>query len=453
MKQAFERDGISPEQARATLEQWSKLGEKPEVLADLGGENVRALLSSITNLPGPARQQADEIFRLRQSYHSQRMLKDISEAGGVDARKFLDDIDALTAAQKEAAAPLYEKMDSVRFTLRETVGGEARRRSNTDAGDFLERFLGRQQIRKSVRLGKEIADADFEDQVVKELTAIARGEMPDTVSLKTLDYIKRGMDVRIRQVELNDKAKDLGRALKGLRANYRAIVDNLALREGYDYQAARNVYAGYAATQDAVELGRDAVSNKMMPDEIKRALSQMDGAEQEGFRRGFTRKLYEVFSTQPRNTDQTRKLRTDAMEEAMRVVFGDEADALVSNILRESNMIETARTASPRAGSQTARLAASMDDTAMSPDVASALENFATGRPISAGGSLLRGGIRRMNDAAMLPETKEELARLLLSPATPDATQQLALQRLIVLTNRSAAGRPSGALAGSTPEE
>src|SRR3546814_8096421 len=59
---AFERDGVGFDDAVKQLDAWQKAGAKPEVLADLGGDNVRSLLRGALSVPTSARGAADDVF-------------------------------------------------------------------------------------------------------------------------------------------------------------------------------------------------------------------------------------------------------------------------------------------------------------------------------------------------------------------------------------------------------
>ncbi len=427
--EAFQRDGVNIEDAVNTIDEWARLGGKPETLMELGGENVKALAASITNVPGQTKNQALKFFGDRQKAQSARVIADMAEAAGVDPAVFLDDVETLLTKRKTAAGPLYEKLGKVRvpFVRRGVY-------NNIDDAEEIRRLFESSAIKKSVGLGYRIADADLETTVLNELKLIGRGELPDSVSLKTLDYVKRGLDEQIRSAKKTEGAVDTVRALTGLKRRYIDAVDLFSLRNGFDYAAARSAYAGPSAIKDAIDEGFEA-GLKTPPDEIRKLLSTLGESEREGFKRGFVRALYEKFGNQRTGIDRTKALDTDFMAERIRAVFGQKADDFLANLERESQMFQSAAVASPRVGSHTTRLLAGQADSELLGDAASITGNIVSGRPMSAIAALARAG-RRIEAQAMLPETREELGRLLLSTDTPQVVRELIREKMRAATRQ-----------------
>ena len=445
--EAFQRDGVTMEDAVIKLNAWAKGGSKPETLMELGGENVKSLAASISNVPGPAKDIAKKFFRKRQEGQNPRVLGDMTKAAGIDASKYLDDVGQLEASQKAAADPLYQAFRAEPGTASKDLAG----------------FMNRPTFKRAI--GEMIADAQ-DRNAIDEIQKVFRFNDPlngsgvpsfslvaDDVefSPNLLDRIKRTLDSMVESAKKSN-AEDASlkySRYRTLRNDFRDFMD-----EKYpNYKAARDAYAGPAAVKDAIEEGYSA-GTKTAPDQIRAMLSEMTTSEKEGFKRGFVRSLYEKFGNQKTGIDRAKAFDTPFMEDRIRAVFGKEADSFLNNMGRESEMFQSSTVASPRSGSHTSRLAAGMVDADTLGDVTSIGANVAGGRPISAIASMLRAG-KRIEARAMLPETQEELARVMFSTNTPVIVRNLAREKMRLLTQSKRTLGPSavaGSLAGNAAQ-
>lgn len=503
--QAFNDDGVTLDDAVKKIDDWAKGGAKPETLMELGGENVKALAASISNVPGPAKQTALTFFKGRQAGQNDRVMQDIAKAAGVDASKFLDDVDQLVASQKAASDPLYArarlndplkivqpgprqqraaadltaKANGMRETaaeLQSRVATLKRQESAAKANFELQTGLKtagaggqttasrasfndamRSRLRDERRAKELLSEADIAEakarnmlnpRASRELLQLieSRPALKRAVSIARTKVQNRGNKTvkgDVPTMEVLDRAKgvlddEIGGYMRA-GAN-RDAGDIIALKNEFvkllddanpEYAKARAAFAGPAEVKNAIEAGRDA-GVKTPPDQIMRQLSEMTPSEQDGFKRGFVRALYEKFGNQRTGLDRSKVFDTPFMEERIRAVFGQDADAFLANMAREGEMFQSAAVASPRAGSQTARLSAGIVDADTLGDAVSIAGNAAAQRPVSAIAALLRAG-KRIEARAMLPETREELSKIMFSTDTPFIVRNLAKEKMRLL--------------------
>lgn len=105
---AFERDGVDPNEALKRYQAWQQAGSKPEVLADLGGENVRNLAAVAANTPSNARQAAMDLVEQRKLGAPERVGADVQRSVSPTA-DYTGTADDLLRTRSQSARPLYEE--------------------------------------------------------------------------------------------------------------------------------------------------------------------------------------------------------------------------------------------------------------------------------------------------------------------------------------------------------
>ena len=104
------RDGITPAELRAASDR--AMG-KPEMLADLAGENVLQAAQVVARTPGPGRQIASENLRARIGpEQAQRLTEDIRRH--VSGEDFRTEWGAMLEQRSQEARPLYEAAWNIR---------------------------------------------------------------------------------------------------------------------------------------------------------------------------------------------------------------------------------------------------------------------------------------------------------------------------------------------------
>lgn len=136
---------------------------------------------------------------------------------------------------------------------------------------------------KEVYYPKEIKPGIFELEL---------RELPD---VRTLDYIKRGLDGIIeRGYKGEGMSTAQANALKDLRNQFvKALDENVP-----EYAAARAKYAGDLEVRDALRMGMKDF-NRLKEEEITKFMSTASGAEKEAFRTGAMRYLQDTIFDKP----------------------------------------------------------------------------------------------------------------------------------------------------------
>ena len=117
------------------------------------------------------------------------------------------------------------------------------------------------------------------------------GAIPD---VRTLDYIKRGMDDLIRKGKTNSDG-GLGptetSVIRGLKNDFLNVLDEATTVDGVSaYKEARKLYKGDIEVLDALEMGLKDFQG-MAPEEVKKMLNNLSAAEAETFVIGATRSI------------------------------------------------------------------------------------------------------------------------------------------------------------------
>lgn len=179
--------------------------------------------------------------------------------------------------------------------------------------------------------------------------------------------------------------------------------------------------------------GHEAGLKKTAPDVMQRIFDGLEDAQKEGYRRGYVRALFEEIGEKGDEVDRTLIFRTPTMRQRLRTLFGDKADLLMGKIFREKEMFSS-NALSPSLGEMRGG-AASFSD--LIDGVVSIGDNVAGGRPVSLISSLMKAN----NDAEVwtaLPETREELASIILSTELPVVIRRLAQEKAKMLAKREA---------------
>jgi hypothetical protein len=132
-------------------------------------------------------------------------------------------------------------------------------------------------------------------------------EIPD---VRTLDYIKRGIDATIdRGFRGEGISTAEANGLRDLRKVFVNAIDEATTdARGFSpYRAARQAYAGDMEVLDAARLGRKEFGN-LDHEEIAKMVGGMSGAEKDAFRTGVDRHLYDMIMVPSRNVNAAKSI-------------------------------------------------------------------------------------------------------------------------------------------------
>jgi len=411
---AFERDGISPEDALAKLREWRAAGSKPEALVDLGGENVRALASTAANLPGKSRQAAMDLVEARKGGASERVGADVARAIS-PSTNYAGTIDDLMTARQATAQPLYDKAYEASAwspRLQEFIADPIMK-------DGLKRGMNMLRL-EAVAAGKPFNPTALGVEIDAAGDVILR----DVPNMRVLDAAKRGLDDILEKYRDGTTGKlnltPEGRAIDQFRRSYLNVLDDL----NPDYKTARAAWAGPTQSREAMTLGRSILSEDA--DITAKKIASLDPGDKEFFRAGVVKAIQDKIE----NTADGRNVvasffNKPALRNKLQAAFDSpqEFARFEAAMKREMDMAATNNMISPRAGSQTMRLLSGAEDMKTDPHVGpiANLLNLQFGTAAKqALTSMLRPTSQSMNSNtadALAPllfqQTPEETARVL----------------------------------------
>jgi len=243
------------------------------------------------------------------------------------------------------------------------------------------------------------------------------GELPD---VRTLDYIKRGLDDVIRKgFDGNGMAPAEANALKGLRRQYINILDEVTEVDGVSaYRNARNVYKGDIEVVEALELGLSDFSKpNFAPEQVAKLMQEFSEAEREVFAIGATRSILNKITAPANDANFAKKLiGSPDMRSKMQLLFPDTNqsgyDLLEAALLREKQLFE--RSGKILGGSPTMARRAAVEQLESSPGMAEAAGDAIQSslNPVT---GLLSMAVRVLQRATIPEKVQERMAKMLMS--------------------------------------
>ena len=154
-------------------------------------------------------------------------------------------------------------------------------------------------------------------------------------SVRHLDYMKQALDDKVNKLYRSGSGQEATKA-KALRDNLRDVMDDAVP----EYKVARSNYAGYAAAEDAAELGKKFI---LSPRTRKPNWNKMGDHEKEAFRVGVVDELRFKVMTSGDAADVIKKIFGNKLaRERLKSVFDpDDFATLEKRMLQEKAMFET----------------------------------------------------------------------------------------------------------------
>jgi hypothetical protein len=176
--------------------------------------------------------------------------------------------------------------------------------------------------------------------------------------VRTLDYIKRGLDSLIDQGFRGEGMSTAeAKALRELRNTFVDRIDTVVP----EYADARRIYSGDLEVLDALDSGYENFA-KMDPEEISMAWGGYSDAEKAAFRTGAARNLWSVVMNPSAEADYAKRIiGSPATRQKLQAIFPSDAayKLFEAAMQRESQLFKDASTV--LAGSATARRQAGME--------------------------------------------------------------------------------------------
>jgi len=353
---ALESDGIKPGDVLATVQQDQAMGV-PSMFANASPSLAR-LADVITNRAGKAAAGTRLAFEELKEGSRERVMQQVRS--GVSGRNyFKDESDAVNKLRTEAKTA-YD--DAYAF--------------GSVQDPRIDRVLQNPKFAAFFEKAKQIADNEAtaaelrgENPAKYKLQELYRTktdkdgnlvgfELVSVPDVRTLDYIKRGIDSVIESgFEGKGITKPEANSLKELRKAYISAIDDATIdpKTGKSaYAEARKDYAGDMEVIDAMRLGFSDFRS-LPSEQVSELMKTMSTAEKEAFRTGAARSIYSIIMDPSNEIDAAKRLvGSPEMRAKLGEIFETPAkrDLFMAAVKREQELFRQAQRV--LGGSQTA---------------------------------------------------------------------------------------------------
>jgi hypothetical protein len=417
--QAMGRDEMDTQALRDRMMADKKLGVKSTIMD--ATPSLSTLGEAVVTRPGQGRkilgQELNDRLESGRESAAGRALKDVGK--GVD---YTAQEDTLMGKLRANANNLYDKayaygsVDDTRLqkVLEDDTFKKAFKEAQAIAGKEARAAELRGEDASRFKLN-DIYDTDDAGNL------ISVGKIPD---VRTLDYIKRGIDALIDKGYRGEgMGKAEANALKDLKKAYVQVIDENVP----EYAAARKKYAGDMEVLDALRMGRtDYLSPKMLPAEAKKTVDAMSDAERDALRAGVAQSLLTKVLDAPQQVNAAQRIiGAPATRKRLEALFQDpnEYKLFEAAMQRESELFRNAQDVVR--GSRTANKTEALKDLKAGNgifDIAGEAMDVATGSP----GSVVGRVLKYLQARTTLDEkTAGEVAKMLKSGSTQEVDDVL----------------------------
>lgn len=286
-------DESSPKDIATRIRKDIQLGIPPSV-ANVTPGTVQ-LAESVVQRGGKPARELEKAIKLQQQGARDRVAGQVRR--GLQAKDFYKEEGRLVDDLRSDANTMYDAAYAVGDISDPVVDRVLQE------PEFQKFFTKAQNILDKKRLAAELdPQGDPSKYVLKPIYDPQTGQMVATPDVRTLDYIKQGIDAEINELFSAGKSAE-ARALKDLRSQFVNRIDALVP----EYKAARAEYAGDMEVLDALRLGRDEF-NKLDPEQVQNLMANMSKGELNAFRTGVARNLYDQIMDPRQNIDAARRL-------------------------------------------------------------------------------------------------------------------------------------------------
>lgn len=433
--QSFSRDKVPLDEVGKRLD---TAGDQPVALVDVGGRNTVNLGATAANTPSEAMEVADKFVEGRRLGRPDRLTEAGDEAFGGGSGTDIPETRAALQAQRSAAGELYDRAFKIE--------------PNADEYGRLAPWVGDRIGQDGMQRGLRVAELEHlaEGTPFKPQDyGVTRGEggafIPvegQTPNMRLLDAVKRGYDEIVEDFRDPTSGRlNLNQYGRAVDANRRAYRDTLT--DMYPpYRRALEAWSGPSAQRDALDAGKTALTTNrdIVADRMTRPVD-----EQASYRMGAGRGFSDRVSDPASASGQARRLLEDnQMQARLGSLLGPEDLATLNDTLkREVQMTAVERAVGPRAGSQTARLAAGGKDLGddLPGPIMQALTQALSGHPVQGAMTAGRDILVRRLGQGINPATSDALANKLFNTDPAERAAIYASLRNRLLTDQAAAER------------
>jgi len=314
--QALQNDGLSPKQVADKLKSIQLSGYKPETIIEAAGENTRRLADVVAQYPGAA-QVASELTEQRVAGQAGRVISDFQRALNFQGSA-LDLADDITRTRALISKPLYDK---------------AYAEGGVISNPRISELMNIPQFKDAYARAARIAALDGIELPVNPANIDKVGGF----DLRTLDYIKRGLDDVLftgKQPGSGIGRTELGK-LKERRTEFVGLLDKYGPKS---YKQARGVFAGQTEILDALENGQQFA--RLSPDQLRQAFKGLGEAEKDAFKAGVFDSVKENINKGADGADVLRRVWASPQKrDQLRVIVGEKNWGDLQNALAREKII------------------------------------------------------------------------------------------------------------------
>jgi hypothetical protein len=356
---ALERSGITPKEAAASMS-LDRAAGVPSTLANVNRPTV-GLAEIVTAKSERAGDTLAKILESNKEGARDRVVGQTKRGVGNEGNFYQQEQDMVQSLRANAN-DLYDEAYKFGTVNDPTI---TRVLQNPRFKTF---FDEAKKIADNERLSAELRGEDPTKYVLDDIFIadeagnIVLSKLPD---VRTLDYIKRGMDAVIDKGYRGEGMSSAeANSLKGLKKSMVSALDKATEVDGVSaYKTARGQYAGDAEVLDALRTGMDDFK-KLDSEQVIMMMKDFSTAEKEAFRTGAVRNIYATVMDPSGNINAAQRVIGSVKNEdrdRLQALFPSQAkfDMFVAALERESQLFQQANKI--LSGSPTARRQAGIE--------------------------------------------------------------------------------------------
>ena len=420
---AMGRDDVGMQSVRDILNKDRSLAVK-STLAD-ASPSLTSLGEAVITKPGPGRKQLGSIMENRLDVGRDDVSKRVGQQIG-KGQNFVQQEDQMLATLRSNANNMYD--DAYAFG---TVNDPRIMRVLED-DTFKQAYKEARAIANKERRTAELRGEDtsrFDLKPIYTVDSTGNTTINQAPDVRTLDYIKRGIDALIDKGYKGDGMSSAeASALKNLKKEFVNVIDEATTVNGQSaYKQARSKYAGDREVLDALELGRiEYLSPKLLPDRAKAMVAKMSDAEKDALRIGVAQSILTKIGETPNQINAAQKvIGATNTRQRLSALFDDpnEYKLFEAALQREAELFRNAQ--QMVRNSRTTNRAEAVKDLNSKDgmfDIAGEALDAATSTP----GALVSRVLKFLNNSAPLSEkTAAKLSTMLKASAPADVDKVL----------------------------
>jgi hypothetical protein len=402
-----------------------RLGPGAPIVAT--GQDVQRELDLLANLPGTAAAQLETTAKNIAAGRGSALVSSAEEALKAQGLPFRATLQIFARQKQDQAAPFYARLENVDFPVDEELVS----------------LLNRSQ--KAFGKAEELALVSGMPESLNLATLRPSDRIPFTV----LDNLKRALyDIEESAKGEFGKPSNLSRNYTNLRREFTQKLDKISPKDEMGrsiYRQAREAFQSVAQLESAMVRGSEAMKTNV--GELRELMDDLGPAELQAFRLGAAQAIRDLAGGQSGQTRLLNVYKEPALQERLRVIFGDDFAEFNRTILQQEQLKKVERLGQ---GSQTFRRLAGAEDQSRFMDVMDAARATQQG-----GLPLVEMAGRKFSQLSMPEPTRNRLAQMLLLSDEP-AQKELADVRAYMERRRrqqALAGQLAGRAGALTAQE